>query len=49
VVCDTTNNTPVRIDRNELWLDVAIEPVKAVEFIYIPLRIKNTGAIAGTV
>ena len=49
VVCDTTNNTPVRIDRNELWLDVAIEPVKAVEFIYIPLRIKNTGAISGTI
>ena len=45
-VCDTTNNTPARIDRNELWLDVAIEPVKAVEFIYIPLRILNTGAIA---
>jgi hypothetical protein len=46
VVCDLTNNTPSRIDRNELWVDVAIEPVKAVEFIYIPLRIKNTGAIA---
>ena len=46
VVCDTTNNTPVRIDRNELYLDIAIEPVKAVEFIYIPLRIKNTGSIA---
>lgn len=45
-VCDTTNNTPSRIDRNELWLDIAIEPVKAVEFIYIPLRIKNTGDIA---
>jgi hypothetical protein len=45
VVCDTTNNTPVRIDRNELYLDIAIEPVKAVEFIYIPLRIKNTGGI----
>ena len=45
-VCDTTNNTPSRIDRSELWLDVAIEPVKAVEFIYIPLRIKKTGAIA---
>ena len=45
VVCDTTNNTPVRIDRNELYLDIAIEPVKAVEFIYIPLRIKNTGSI----
>ena len=47
VVCDLSNNTPARIDRNELWVDVAIEPVKAVEFIYIPLRIKNTGEIAG--
>jgi len=46
VVCDETNNTPSRIDRNELYLDVAIEPVKAVEFIYIPLRLKNTGEIA---
>ena len=45
VVCDLSNNTPARIDRNELWVDIAIEPVKAVEFIYIPLRIKNTGAI----
>ena len=47
VVCDLSNNTPSRIDRNELWVDIAIEPVKAVEFIYIPLRIKNTGEIAG--
>ena len=47
VVCDTSNNTPARIDRNELYVDIAIEPVKAVEFIYIPLRIKNTGEISG--
>ena len=47
VVCDTSNNTPARIDRNELYLDVAIEPVKSVEFIYIPLRLKNTGEIRG--
>jgi hypothetical protein len=47
VVCDLTNNTPARIDRNELYVDIAIEPVKAVEFIYIPLRLKNTGEIAG--
>ena len=47
VVCDTSNNTPSRIDANELYIDVAIEPVKAIEFIYIPIRIKNTGAIAG--
>ena len=46
VVCDESNNTPTRIDANELYVDVAIEPVKAVEFIYIPVRIKNTGEIA---
>jgi phage tail sheath protein FI len=43
VVCDDTNNTPARIDRNELYIDIAIQPVKAIEFIYIPVRIKNTG------
>ena len=47
VVCDESNNTPARIDRNELWIDVAIEPVKAAEFIYIPVRILNTGELAG--
>jgi hypothetical protein len=46
VVCDSSNNTPTTIDQNQLWVDIAIEPVKAVEFIYIPLRIENTGAIA---
>ncbi len=49
VVCDESNNTPARIDRNELWIDVAIEPVKAAEFIYIPVRVLNTGEISGTV
>lgn len=42
VVCDSSNNTPARIDRNELHIDVAIQPTKAVEFIYIPLRIQST-------
>jgi len=46
VVCDSGNNTPSRIDRNELYIDIAIEPVKAAEFIYIPVRVVNTGAIA---
>ena len=45
VVCDETNNTNDRIDRNELYIDIAIEPVKAVEYIYIPVRIQNTGSI----
>ena len=43
VVCDETNNTGTRIDANQLWIDVAIQPAKAAEFIYIPIRIKNTG------
>ena len=46
VVCDTSNNTPARIDRNELYIDVAIEPTKSVEFIYIPIRIVNTGTLS---
>ena len=46
VVCDTSNNTPARIDRNELYIDVAIEPTKVAEFIYIPIRIMATGAIS---
>lgn len=45
VVCDTTNNTPERIDRNELWIDIAIIPPKSINFIYIPIRILNTGAL----
>jgi hypothetical protein len=46
VVCDLNNNTPATIDANELYVDIAIEPVKSVEFIYIPMRIQNTGTIA---
>jgi len=46
VICDETNNTAARIDRNELYMDIAVEPVKSVEFIYIPLRLKNKGDIA---
>jgi phage tail sheath protein FI len=45
VVCDDTNNTPDRIARNELYVDIAIAPVRAVEFIYIPLRVRNPGDI----
>lgn len=43
-VSDESNNTPDRIDRNEMYIDVALKPVKAAEFIYIPIRILATGA-----
>jgi len=46
VVCDETNNTPARIDANEFYIDVAIEPTKSAEFIYIPIRIVNTGDLS---
>ena len=46
VVCDTTNNTTARIDANEFYVDVAIEPTKSAEFIYIPIRIVNTGDLS---
>lgn len=46
VVCDTSNNTNDRIARNEMYCDIAIEPMKDVEFIYIPIRLMNPGAIA---
>ena len=42
--CDDTNNTPERIDRNELWLDIAIKPTRAAEFLYIPIRVVSTAA-----
>jgi hypothetical protein len=45
VICDESNNDNARIARNELYVDVAIEPMKAVEFIYIPIRLKNPGGI----
>ena len=42
--CDEGNNTGDRVDRNELWLDVAIKPTRAAEFIYIPIRVVATDA-----
>lgn len=44
VLCDGSNNTPTRIDLNELWVDIALKPAKAIEFIYIPIRVVATGA-----
>ncbi len=43
-VCDDSNNTPDRIDRSEMYVDIALKPVKAAEFIYVPIRVLSTGA-----
>ena len=42
-VCNGTNNTADRIDRNEMYLNVGIKPKKDAEFIYIPIRVVKTG------
>jgi hypothetical protein len=35
VVCDSTNNTAERVDRNEFWGDIYIKPARAVNFIQL--------------
>lgn len=42
--CDGNNNSADRIDRNELWLDVAIKPTRTAEFVMIPIRVVSTSA-----
>lgn len=44
VVCDETNNTPERIDRNELWVSVFLKPTRTVEFVVLNLIVLRTGA-----
>jgi len=44
VVCDDRNNTPERIDRNELWCDIYIKPTRAAEFIVLQFIATKTGA-----
>lgn len=43
-LCDRSNNTDFVIDNNQLVMDVALKPVKAAEYIYIPIRVLSTGA-----
>jgi phage tail sheath protein FI len=44
IVCDNSNNTPERIDRNELWCDIYIKPTRAAEFIVLNFIATKTGA-----
>lgn len=46
VICDSSTNTPLRIDRNELWCKVIIQPTKAAEIIVFELNL--TSASLGT-
>lgn len=44
VVCDSTNNSAERIDRNELWCDIYIKPTRAAEYIVLNFIATKTGA-----
>jgi hypothetical protein len=43
VICDTTNNTPERIDRNEFWGDIYIKPARSINFIQLNFIAVRTG------
>ena len=47
VVCDETTNTPVRVDRNELWCKVVVKPTKAAEILVFELNVTNQSAQIG--
>jgi hypothetical protein len=42
VRCNSDTNTAARIARKEMWVDVAILPTTAVEFIYVPIRLVDS-------
>ena len=44
VVCDATTNTPLRVDRNELWCKIILKPTKTAEIIVFELNLTNQSA-----
>ena len=48
VICDETVNTPVRVDRNELWCKVLIRPTKTAEVMVFEVNLTNQSADLGT-
>jgi phage tail sheath protein FI len=48
VVCDETVNTPLRVDRNELWTKVLVKPTKTAEILIFEINLTNQSAQLGT-
>jgi len=44
VICDETTNTPLRVDRNELWTKVLLKPTKTAEMIVFEINLTSQGA-----
>ena len=49
VVCDETNNTPERIDRNEFWGDIYVKPNRSINFIQLNFVAVRTGVEFSTI
>jgi phage tail sheath protein FI len=47
VICDETTNTPVRVDRNELWCKVLLKPTKTAEIVIFEVNVTNQSAQIG--
>jgi phage tail sheath protein FI len=47
VVCDETTNTPIRVDRNEMWCKVLIKPTKTAEIVIFELNLTSQSAQLG--
>ena len=43
-VCDSTTNTPLRVDRNELWCKIILKPTKTAEILVFELNLTNQSA-----
>jgi phage tail sheath protein FI len=44
VICDETVNTPLRVDRNELWCKILLKPTKTAEWIVFEVNLTNQAA-----
>jgi phage tail sheath protein FI len=48
VVCDESVNTPLRVDRNELWTKVLVKPTKTAEILIFEINLTNQSAQLGS-
>ena len=44
VICNETVNTPIRVDRNEMWCKVLIKPTKTAEIVIFELNLTSQSA-----
>ena len=47
VTCDETTNTPIRVDRNEMWCKIQVKPTKTAEVVVFEINLTNQSAELG--